>query len=145
LQTAQFWQGINSKSQIHCKQHPFGSERWFALDNTILAAITDSLQMIQFRQWITNSLQMIQFQQRITDSLQTTPFHQWTLICCRQYNFGNECQFAVANKLLVANVNSLQTTQFQQQMLTRCRQQTSATNAYSLQTIQLRQRIPNSL
>jgi hypothetical protein len=63
----------------------FSSECWFAVNNTVLAPSTDSLQ--------------------------TTHFRQRTPVCRRQHNFGSECWFAANNTISTANADSLQTTQ----------------------------------
>jgi len=93
---------LSTVALVRCKQQNFGSECWFAADNTLSMNIS---------------------------LLHTTQFQQWTLVHCRQqqtlvrftqHNFSSECWFPTNNTISVANTSLLQITQFWHQTLVRC-------------------------
>jgi len=118
---------FGSEFQIHCRQFNFDSESQFRWRTHNLAVNVNSLQTIQFRQWISNLMRTIQLRQRTLNLLQDT-MRQWMLSGCRQFNLGANPKFAAEHNS-AANVNSLQTTKLRN----------------SLQTIPLRHRTLYSL
>jgi len=132
LRTTQFQQ----RMRIHCRQHNFGSECWFAVNNTISVTNTDSLQTTQ------NFSSECWFNANNTisaanaDSLQTTHFQEQTPVHCGQHTW---------TQIQKWTLDSLRTTQFGNEHVLHCGQHNSTANTWFVANNTIRQRTPTSL